>query len=313
MPTPDPQLETGAPAADRGGELQVVASRQSTLTHIREVIRYQELLRQLVRKELTVRYKRSVLGIAWSMLNPLVLLVVYSVAFSILGQAFNRFPIWLLSGLLPWTFVSGSLLQATSSITANSYLVNKVRFPREILPLTAVGSNLVNLAIQLGVFGVVIAVMRHRVDWAYLWLLPLALVTMVVFVTAVSMLLATANVYARDTQHLLEVVLIAFFWLTPIAYPVMLMMNKLVAWGRSPSLVLLNPLTSIVTTFQRCIYGTDAIPDPSKPGGVYQLLPDVSQWWYLRNLLIVLTASLVLLVVAIRVIDKAEGSFAELM
>jgi ABC-2 type transport system permease protein len=191
--------------------------------------------------------------------------------------------------------------------------VNKVRFPREILPLATLGSNLVNFFIQLGVFALVIAVTRHNVDWAYLWLLPIAIVTIVVFVAAVSLLLATANVYARDTQHLLEVSLIAWFWLTPIAYPVMLMVDKLVAWGKWTGIVLLNPLTSIVTTFQRCIYGTASIPDPNRPGGVYQLLPNVDQWWYLRNLTIVLAVSLVMLVVAIRVIDRAEGSFAELM
>src|SRR4051812_37312018 len=129
-------------------ELHLVASRQTVAAHLRDIWRFRELLRNLVRKELKVKYKNSALGFVWSMLNPLFLLLVYGIAFSILGAAFSYFTIWLLIGLLVWNLFNVSIVAGTSSITGNAYLVNKVRFPREVLPLASVGAALIHFFLQ---------------------------------------------------------------------------------------------------------------------------------------------------------------------
>ena len=126
-------------------ELRLVLPRRSVRQHLVDIWRYRELWLQLVRKELHVRYQKSVLGFAWSMLNPLFLLVVYSIVFGILGQSFSWFGIWLLAGILVWNFFATSLSTGTQAITANGYLVGKVNFPREVLPLASVGAAFVHL------------------------------------------------------------------------------------------------------------------------------------------------------------------------
>src|SRR3954447_14366144 len=191
-------------------ELHLVAPRQPVVAHLRDIWRFRELLRNLVRKELKVKYKNSVLGFVWSMLNPLFLLAVYGVAFNILGTAFDYFAVWLLIGLLVWNLFSASLMAGTTSITGNAYLVNKVRFPREVLPLAAVGAALVHFFLQSMVLVGVLLLLRYNVDWGYVWLLPIALATLLVFVGAVAIMLGAMNVYLRDTGHLLELAMMAW-------------------------------------------------------------------------------------------------------
>jgi ABC-2 type transport system permease protein len=240
------------------------------------------------------------------MLNPLFLLAVYSIVFNILGTSFAYFPIWLLIGLLVWNLFNTSLITGTSSITGNAYLVNKVRFPREVLPLASVGAALVHFFLQSAVLIAVLAVLRYNVDWAYVWLLPIALVALLLFAAALAILLGAMNVYLRDTGHLLELWMMAWFWLSPILYGYMLVANKIAEHGISGNVLLLNPITPCLITFQRALYGHATI-------GTTPLLPDGSPLWYLRNVVVMLAASVALLLVAIKIFDKAEGNFAEVM
>jgi ABC-2 type transport system permease protein len=302
-------------------ELQLVAPRQSVSAHLRDIWRFRELLGNLVRKELKVKYKNSALGFVWSMLNPLFLLVVYGVAFTILGTSFAYFTIWLLIGLLVWNLFGVSLTSGTTSITSNSMLVNKVRFPREVLPLASVGAALVHFFLQSLVLVAVLAILRYNVDWSYVWLLPIALITLLIFAAALGVIFGAMNVYLRDTAHLLELAMMAWFWLSPILYGYMLVADKLTERGLSGNLLLLNPVTAPLITFQRALYGKASIPktsvDPSTGKtvvtGVQHLLPDGSPLWYLRNLGIVLAAGTVLFLIAVKIFDRAEGNFAEVM
>ena len=302
-------------------ELHVVSPRQTVRAHLRDVWRFRELLRNLVRKELKVKYKNSVLGFAWSMVNPLFLLVVYSFVFNVLGTAFSYFTIWLLIGILVWNVFNTSVLSGTTSVSANGYLVNKVRFPREVLPLASVGAALVHFFLQSLVLVAVLIVIRYNVDWSYMWLLPIALFALLVFAAALAVTFSALNVYLRDTGHLLELSMTAWFFLTPILYEYMLLANKARELGVTANIVLINPVTDIVITFQRAIYGTSAITsthiDPVTGKSVTvvtkQLLPNASPLWYLRNVGIVLAAATVLFLLAIKIFDRAEGSFAEVM
>jgi ABC-type polysaccharide/polyol phosphate export permease len=145
-----------------------MSARRTIPAHLAELVRYRELIGMLVRKELKVRYQHSILGFTWSMIQPLFLLVVYSLVFAILGAGFAEFAIWVLCGLLVWTLVSTSLVSATQSITGNASLVGKVRFPRAVLPLSSVGAALVHFCLQSGAFAVILVVTRHPVAWSYM-------------------------------------------------------------------------------------------------------------------------------------------------
>src|SRR6266567_7535499 len=150
------------------GEARVVRSRISPRERLIRIFRYHELLVGMVRKELKVKYKNSVLGFAWSLLNPLLYLVVFYIAFvKILGSSIPSFPIYLLSGLLVWNLFSTGLGAACGAVVSNAGLVKKVAFPREILPLAAVGSTLIQFFLQSLVLFAVLGVIRWNVSWRF--------------------------------------------------------------------------------------------------------------------------------------------------
>ena len=285
----------------RARNTRTVSPHASTLSRLRDIVAYRELLGNLVRMELRAKYKSSALGFAWSLLNPALYLVVFYVAFSIiLGSGIPRFPIYLLSGLLVWNFFTAALNAGTGSIVAAAGLVNKVWFPREILPLASVGAGLVHFFLQSLVLVVALVIARQPVGPAYLALLPLALLGLVLLACALTLLLSAGNVYLRDILHFVELTLLAWFWVTPIVYPFTLLVEQFDgrAWP-----ALLNPVTPIVLTFQRAFYGLYGDP-PILP-------PELTFGWYLRNVTIVTVASAVLLLVALRVFRRLEGSLAE--
>jgi ABC-2 type transport system permease protein len=293
---------TGGPSA----ELRIISARRSIPNHLREIWAFRELLGSLIRKELKVRYKNSALGFVWSMIQPVFLLVIYGVAFSILGQGFRDFQVWLMSGLVVWTLVNTTLVTSVQAITINATLVGKVNFPRAVLPLATLGSALVHFCLQFVTFLVILVAFRHKVDLSYVWLLPFALVALALFLASAGLILSIVNVHARDTQHLLDLALIALFWAIPIIYEYMRVSRWLKAHSLPTWLPLLNPITSIIITFQRALYGRAAI-------GGRQLLPDQSCWWYLRNIGVVGIFSLGLLALALRIFDRSEGNLAEML
>ena len=284
----------------------VVAPDRSVFQHLSSLWEYRELLSNLVRKELKVRYKNSALGFAWSLLNPIMQMIIYTVIFQVLlGVGIPYFPIWLLSGALAWNLFSGSLLGATQSITGNASLVNKVWFPREILPLATVGANLVHYVLQSLVLVVTIAISPINFDWRWVWLVIPAVIVLLLLTAAGAVFFSCVNVYARDTQHLLELLLMAWFWLTPILYAWYMPAEKLHDHGFPSWLVLLNPLASVTLALQRGLYGRVVGHD-----GV-QMLPFEGQLWYLRNLGLVAAVATVLLVLALKLFSRLEGNFAE--
>jgi ABC-2 type transport system permease protein len=275
-------------------------------THIREILSYRELIVSLIRKELKVRYKQSTLGLAWSMIQPLFLLLIYSLVFSVLNPngGIPRLGIWILCGLLLWTFVSTAVSTAVTSITSNGPLVGKVRFPRAVLPTASIGAALVHFALQVGALCLVLLVVQQDVAWGFIWIIPFAVLALMIFVLAFGILAAAANVYARDTQHLLEMVVLGWFWLTPIVYPFGFVEGFLIKHGLPGWLPMLNPVTPVVMVMQRALYGTTHT-------ATTRLLPDSSCWVYLRNVGIVGLVSIGLLYLALRVFDRAEVNMAE--
>ena len=290
---------------------RVSTARVGLWDRVKEIWRYRELLVAFSRTELKVKYKNSVLGFAWSMLNPALYLVVYWVVFDlILGTGIPNFPIFLLSGILVWNLFATSLGSATSSVVANAGLVRKVAFPREILPLASVGAALVHFFLQSIVLVLALVIFQYEVAWSYVPLLPIALFALLFFVSGLGILLGSVNVYLRDTAHFVELSLIAWFFMTPIVYPYDVVAEKL---GSASWVYLLNPVTDIVLTFQRAIYGqVSGAKTVNGVTTVTKILPQgVDQWWYLWHLGLVIAASAVLFLLALHVFGRAEGNFAE--
>ncbi|MGZ8618817.1 MAG: ABC transporter permease [Actinomycetota bacterium] len=275
-------------------------------TRLRELWAYREILLNLVRKELKVKYTASVLGAVWSILNPIVFLAVFTFVTRVLQNQIPDFPVFLLSGLLAWNLFSAALLQGSRSVIDNANLVKKVAFPREILPLSAIGVALVDFVIQSAVLLLYILVSGHGLGAAALALYPLSILTVLVFTVALVFWVSALNVRYRDVGHLLNLGLLVWFWMTPIVYQAGLVQSYFTNRG-TPGLwdvYLLNPLTPIVLGFQRALYGS-----PAQDG--VQVLPDVSVAWNAGVLGIVLVTSTVLLFFTWRLYFRMSGDFAE--
>jgi ABC-2 type transport system permease protein len=175
-----------------------------------------------------------------------------------------------------------------------------------VLPLATFGSAFVHFVLQFATFVVILSIVRHPVDWDYVWLLPIAILVLSLLLAAAALVLSVLNVHARDTQHLLELALIAMFWINPIVYQYELGAAWFQARGWSPSLMLINPLTSIIITFQRAIYGVASVDGKA-------LLPDADPLWYLRNLLFVGVFAVAVTALALWMFDRAEGNLAEVL
>lgn len=291
-----------------------ISKRPGAIQRMRDVWRYRELLGNLIRKDLKVKYKDSILGFLWTLLNPALQLVVYSFAFGVLFQSgIPMFAIFFICGLLPWTFYTTALTGASASVVSNAQLVNKVWFPREILPLASIGAALVHWFLQSIVLVLALFVVQRSPDWGYLPLLIPAVLVLVTFSAAMGIMLAAVNVYLRDTQHLLELAMLAWFWATPIVWPYPLIGQRLLENGLPFYLGFINPITPIIVTFQRALYhdyvwsGTRMIQGAEVTG----VVPEGSVLWYLRNLMIVGVGALVLLWVALYVFGRLEDNFGE--
>jgi ABC-2 type transport system permease protein len=269
---------------------------------MRELWSFREVLANLIRRELKVKYAASFLGAVWSLLNPVVFLAVFSFVVDVLHAGVPDFPVFLLSGLLAWNFFSNSVLLGTRAVVDNASLVKKVAFPREILPLASIGVGLVDLGLQTAVLVGFIAISGHGLGTGALVLYPMSLVALVTFTTAVTFWASSANVRYRDVQHLVGLGLLVWFWTTPIVYPAALVHERL-----SPALwnlYLANPMTAIVSGFQRALYGS-----PTRAGAA--VLPEVSVIWVLALVCVAASVSAVLLYGAWRLFFRLSGDFAE--
>lgn len=242
----------------------------SLAERISELYRYRELIRNLVVRDLKVRYKNSVLGFLWSLVNPLLMMLVFTVVFQILlPQQIRAFPIFVLCALLPWNWFASSINEAIPSIVNNAHLIKKVYFPREVLPLSVVLSNGVNFLLALLVlFGVIFVSGVNLSAWVLL--LPAIIAVQLMFTLGVAFILSTVNVFYRDTGVIMEVVLLAWFFLTPIFYPVTVAPEYRVIWGITLPLrrlvYILNPMASLISAYRDILWGSVEGGPPGAPG-----------------------------------------------
>ncbi|WP_157155328.1 ABC transporter permease [Diaminobutyricimonas sp. LJ205] len=266
-----------------------------------------ELLDLLVRRELKSRYKDSSLGFLWSLIRPLVMLGIYYFAIGkVLGaeRGIPQFAIFVFTGLTLWGLFNEIVTAGTSSILNNAGLIKKVYLPREIFPLAATGSALFNFGVQLVVL-ILATIVLGQVPWhADLLYAPLAVIVVLVFGVAFSLLLSAVTVYLRDMQYLVEVGLLIGFWISPIVYSFGFVAtafenSALPSWLLE--LYLANPMTVAMVAFQKAFWIAGETADPV---AVY---PDQ----LLLRLVIMIGVGMVLVWISQRVFARLQGNFAQ--
>lgn len=229
------------------------------LQHVREVIRYRELVSNLVQRELKARYKNSVLGFFWSLLNPLGMMLVFTFVFTVMwpNNQIANFPVFFLCGFLPWQFFNAAVSTSMYSIIGNAGLVKKVYFPREVLPLSSTLANLVNFLLALVVlFGMLFVTRTHLSP--YIWLLPVVIMTETCFILGIAFFLSTLSVFYRDTMMIMDVIMQAWFFLTPVFYPIEILPRSVELLGVNLDvhrlMYILNPMASLIATYRDLLY-----------------------------------------------------------
>jgi ABC-type polysaccharide/polyol phosphate export permease len=228
---------------------------------LRDLFNYRQLVALLVVRELKVRYKRSLFGLLWTMLNPLLLMIVYTVVFTtIMPVAQKNFSVFLLAALLPWLFFSNAIMQGLNSILGNQELIRKVRVPQAVFPLSVVGSNLVNFTLSMLPLFLLMAALKQPFSAALLFL-PVGIVLLTVFTSGVTLLLASLTVFFRDVRHLTEVALQMLMYLTPVLYDLhMLGAHKTWWFHFFETFLAVNPLTYLMAMIREPVYYA-RIPD----------------------------------------------------
>jgi ABC-2 type transport system permease protein len=284
-------------------ELKPVGPQQGLVTgtasSVRDILQYRELLVLLIRRELRARYKNSSLGGIWSLVKPIAQLLIY---FIVIGQFLGaargipEFAIFVFSGLTMWALFNETVSGGAGSVVANSGLIKKVYLPREVFPLSTGGAALVNFAIQ---FTVLLAgtIVIGSFPWSQrLVYVPVAILLVITFGTALAIFLSAVNVYLRDVGHLMEIVILILFWASPIVYSFSYVTNFLHGnWLEQ--VYLSNPVTLAILAFQRGIWAAGA----SEPFPSHMPL----------RLGVALLVSVALLWAAQRVFARLEGNFAQ--
>ncbi|HCC84401.1 MAG TPA: phosphate ABC transporter permease [Candidatus Pacebacteria bacterium] len=251
--------------------------------------KYHELLSELTWREIKQRYKQSVLGYAWVILNPLFQMLVMAFVFSkimrmpTLGVPYS---IYLYAGLLPWTLFANSLTGAVNSLVGNAGLITKIYFPREVFVASAVLAKIVDFLLATSVFVVFAIYFQTPFTWHLLWILPIFLIQQL-FTYALALFLAAANLFYRDVQYVFNLVILIWMYLTPVIYPVELFPDQY-RW-----IFQLNPMAVIVNAYRQVLL---AGAEPN----------------YL-SLALAASLSLILLTVCFKFFKKVEGVFADIV
>ena len=222
----------------------------AVLEELREILNYRHLIWQLVRRDILTRYKRSFLGVAWTMLNPLGMMLVWTIAFS---QVFKlsdmpSYPSFVLNGLLAWTFFSQTTTAAMVNLVWGGGLLNRIYIPRVSFALAAVGTGLVNLLLSLVPLVVVMLVTGMPIQWTFIFV-PVSILILCAFALGVGLLISTWAVYFPDITEMYQILLTAWMFLTPIMYP-----EEFLPQAYRVYITSLNPMYHMVKLFRIPIY-----------------------------------------------------------
>jgi ABC-type polysaccharide/polyol phosphate export permease len=224
---------------------------------LHEQLEFRELLLSIVRRDLLIRYKQTIMGFGWAIFMPVLNTIIFSVIFTRVTRLDTGgipYPIFAFTGLLPWNFFATSLRFSVASLTSNSALVTKVYFPRELFPLSAVLVSLIDFAVAFLVLVAMMVYYRTGISWTVLFL-PVILLVQIAFTMGVGLLISMANLFYRDVKYLFEVVITVWMFATSVVYPVHLV------GGRLAKLLMLNPMTPIIDGY-RSVLLRGTLPDP---------------------------------------------------
>jgi homopolymeric O-antigen transport system permease protein len=214
----------------------------------RSLYKHRELIAVLVAKHLKLRYRGSILGFCWTLLNPLLLMLVYTLVFSVYFRLdMEKYPAFLFTGLLPWIWFSSSLQQGVTSILDGAALVTRSQFPAEVLPVVTVTSNTVNFLLTLPLLFPFLLAFRVRLGVGLL-VLPFLIGVEFLLALGCVLILSALNIHFRDLQHIILHLLTLLQFLSPIFYPVTLVPEPLRPW------LVLNPLTVLIAAFQDALF-----------------------------------------------------------
>ena len=252
---------------------------------LKELYDYREMLSNLVRKDLKVRYKGSVLGFLWTFLNPLLQLIVYTIVFStIMKVDIDKFYIYLFIGLIPWLFFATCIQVGSISILMNKDLIKKIYFPRIILPISTVNSAFMNMFYSMIV--VLLTILVSGIGFSkYILLLPLAMIMQYILVLGMIFVFSALNVYFRDLEYILNIIVMIWFYLTPVVYTMDMVPEKYRFW------FYLNPMTGIINFYRDILY--------------YKRMPTFKSFGG------ILIYGIVMVVIGYFVFEKLQKNFAE--
>lgn len=253
---------------------------------IKEIYKYRHMLYTIVKQDIRGKYKGSMLGFLWSLLNPLLLLLVYATVFQLVFKVdIPNYPIYLFIALMPWNFFSYTISMGTTCVVSNAGILKKVYFPREILPLATVISNTINY-----IFGAIIIIIALiffspiGLSVYALWL-PIIVLIQAIFSLACIMILSAINVYARDIQYIMNPIMMIWFYATPVLYKSDMVPEKYIG------LYNLNPMVKIMDGYRSILY------DKQMP----------NLYW----LSLIFVSSMIFLFIAYLIFDKLQRKFAE--
>ena len=220
----------------------------SLVKKIKEIYNYRHMLKTLIKQDIDGRYKGSVFGFLWSLLNPLLLLLVYSVVFQFVFKTdIENYPIYLFICLMPWNMFTNTIFNGTVCVSGNGGILKKVYFPREVLPLAVVISNIIQYCYSFVIVFIALLISGVGASW-YMLLLPFIVLIQAIFSLGIIMILGAANVYVRDVQYIMTPVMMIWMYATPILYSISMIPERFV------SLYMLNPMANIMLAYQDILY-----------------------------------------------------------
>lgn len=257
----------------------------SFINKVKEIYKYRHMLFTLVKQDIQGRYKGSIFGFLWTLLNPLFMLLVYSIVFQFVFKSnIEHYPIYLFVSLMPWNAFNSMIGSGTTCVSNNASILKKVYFPREVLPLAVVISNTIQYCFSLVV--TIIAILVSGVGLSvYALFLPLILLVQVVFAFGIILLLSAANVYVRDVQYMMNPIMMIWMYACPILYSIDMVPEKWLGIYK------LNPMTNILQGYQSVLYN--------------KTLPDF------KSLGITLGVSIAICIIGYLVFNKLQKRFAE--
>lgn len=256
------------------------------IKQIRELYEYREMIYSLVQKELRGKYKGSVLGFFWSLLIPLFQLVIYTIVFSVfMPSLVDKFYIFLFVALVPWLFFNSCISGGALSIIQQKNLVEKIYFPRMVLPLAYAISYFINMLLSFIIVFAALMISGIGISFQVIWYLPIIMLIELIMGIGGALLFSALTVYFRDLEYILNIITMAWMYMTPILYPL-----EQVPETVRP-LLYFNPMTSVIIAFRDILY--------------YQQAPDM------KTLIYAIVCGVVTLIVGWLVFGKLQRNFAE--